>query len=191
MSSSKRASRFLKDKFTVHRFCFLPLSNVFFFICHSLAVFVMDDVSCMGNYISILYHNSVISTKIFEKLGYLLCLSSKSELQFQHAVCQWTAQTVSSQWTKRGLHSTRIYWLIAQRYQVFPFYGRFLPGFNLCKFWAKSCASRKTVKTLILFWYANCVFTNRMRLETARKLLISHASMIQWHFVQTTSLSDL
>ena len=63
MSSGKRASRFLKDKFTVHRFCFLPLSNVFSVcVCHSLAVFVRDVVSCMGNYISILCHNIVIPT---------------------------------------------------------------------------------------------------------------------------------
>ena len=183
MSSGKRASRFLKDKFTIHRFCFLPLSNVFFLcVCHSLAVFVRDVVSCMGNYISILYHNSVISTKNSKNLGYLLCLSSKSELHFQQAVCQWTAQTVSNQWTKRGLHSMIINWLITQRYQILPFYGRFLPGFNLCKFWAKIFASRKTVKTLIWFWQAICVFTNGMRLETARKLLISHGSVIQWPF---------
>ena len=61
MSSVERASQFLKDEFTVHRFCFLPRKCSF--LCHSLAVFVMDVVSCMGNYISILYHNSVISTK--------------------------------------------------------------------------------------------------------------------------------
>ena len=68
MSSVERASQFLKDKFTVHRCCFLPLSNVFYFfyfifLSHSFALFVMDVVSCMCNYISILYHNSVISTK--------------------------------------------------------------------------------------------------------------------------------
>ena len=149
----------------------------------------MDVVSCMGNYISICTTMCNFN-KEFEKLGYLLRLSSKSELQFQHAEHQWTAQTVSNQWTKRKLHSMRINWLIVQRYQILCFYGRLLPGFNLRKFWAKSCASRKTVKTLIWFWQANCVFTNQMRLETARKLLISHASMIQWHFVETTFLSD-
>ena len=63
MSSGKRASRFLKDKFTVLRFCFPHASLKCFFFFHSLAVFVMDVVSSMGNYISILYHNSVISTK--------------------------------------------------------------------------------------------------------------------------------
>ena len=87
MSSGKRASQlFLKDKFTVHRFCFLPLLSVFifFFLSHSVAVFVMDVVSCMGNYISICTTMCNFN-KEFEKLGYLLRLSSKSELQFQHA----------------------------------------------------------------------------------------------------------
>ena len=117
-SSGKRASQFLKDKFTVHRFCFLPLSNVFF-LSHSFAVFVMDVVSCMGNYISILYHNSVISTKkSIRKIG----------LPFEPLFKVWTAiSTCSTSMNgpnsfqsmgklKRGLHSIRINWLIAQRY---------------------------------------------------------------------------
>ena len=44
-------------------FAFCLSQMFFFFLSHSLAVFVMDVVSCMVNYISILYHNSVISSK--------------------------------------------------------------------------------------------------------------------------------
>ena len=166
----------------------MPLSNVFFFF-HSLAVF--DVVSCMGNYISILYHNSVISTKN-SKNWVIFCAS------LQSLNCNFNMQYANERPKQFPINGRRedciplmrINWLIAQRYQILPFHGRFLPGFNLCKFWTKICASRKTVKTLIWFWQANCLFTNGMRLETARKLLISHASMIQWHFVQTTSLFD-
>ena len=146
---------------------------------------------CMGNYISILYHNSVISTKNSEN-WVTFCAS------LQSLNCNFNMQYANERPKQFPINGRRedciplmrINWLIAQRYQILPFYGRFLPGFNLCKFWAKICASRKTVKTLIWFWQANCLFTNGMRLETARKLLISHASMIQWHFVQTTSLFD-
>ena len=141
-------------------------------VCHSLAVFVRDVVSCMGNYVSILYHNSVISTK-----------NSKNWVTFFPLFNVWTALSTCSM-SMNGPNSFQSMdeERIAFQDNKLPFYWRFLPGFNLCKFWAKICASRKTVKTLIWFWQAICVFTNGMRLETARKLLISHGSVIQWPF---------
>ena len=191
MSSGKRASRFLKDKFTVHRFCFLPLSNVFFFLSHSFTVFVMDVVS----YWVIILVFCTTMVKFQQRIR-------KIGLPFVPLFKVWTAISTCSMpmngpnsfqsmdEERIAFHDNKLNWLIAQRYQILRFDGRFLPGFNLCKFWAKICASRKTVKTLIWFWQANCLFTNGMRLETARKLLISHASVIQWHFVQTISLFD-
>ena len=188
MSSGKRASRFLKDTFTVLRFCFQHASLKCFFFSFSGS---LRHERCMGNYISILYHNSVISTKNSEN-WVTFCASLQSlncNFNMQYANERPKQFPINGR-TEDCIPLMRINWLIAQRYQILPFYGRFLPGFNFCKFWAKICASRKTVKTLIWFWQANCLFTNGMRLETARKLLISHASMILWHFVQTTSLFD-
>ena len=127
----------------------MPLSNAFFFSFSGS----LRHGRCMGNYISILYHNSVISTKNSEN-WVTFCAS------LQSLNCNFNMQYANERPKQFPINGRRedciplmrINWLIAQRYQILPFYGRFLPGFNLCKFWAKICASRKTVKTLIWFW---------------------------------------
>ena len=124
MSSGKRASRLLKDKFTVLRFWFPHASLKCFFFFHSFAVFVMDVVSSMGNYISILYHNSVISIKN-SKNWVTFCAS------LQSLNCNFNMQYANErpkQFPINGRREdciplTRINWLIAQRYQILPFYG--------------------------------------------------------------------
>ena len=101
----------------------MPLSNVFFFF-HSLAVFVMDVVSSMGNYISILYHNSVISTKN-SKNWVTFCAS------LQSLNCNFNMQYANERPKQFPINGPRedciplmrINWLIAQRYQILPFYG--------------------------------------------------------------------